>query len=54
MICMVHGGTIKFLNVLLECFMEPAKPVFDLRGRISVVRVEICSGSSAVQIIVPP
>ena len=30
----VHGGTITFRSILLECFMEPAKGVFDLCGRM--------------------
>ena len=30
MICMVHNDTMKFLKFLLECFVEPAKQVFDV------------------------
>jgi len=48
MICMVHGGTITFRSTLLECFMEPAKGVFDLWENVVCVEIQIPVQSSPV------
>jgi len=31
---MVYVGTMKLMNILLECFVEPAKRVFDVGGKM--------------------